>query len=367
MITLKLKKRVRRKQKQEEKRNRLSLTITFTIVIFAILFASFALAVGFAYLFSYFDIFHMKFSDTTELMPFLLFLILSCLVISSGLAFLILRIPLMPFVHMVSQMNRLADGDFSARVKIGKLFSTHPTFKGVEESFNKMAAELEGTEMLRTDFVNNFSHEFKTPIVSIAGFAKLLKRKNISQEQKEEYIRIIEEESLRLSDMANNVLNLTKVENQNILTDVTSFNLSEQIRSCVLLLEDKWSRKNTEFSLEFQEYEIAADSELLRQVWINLIDNAIKFSPKRSTVEIRMEENEEAVAVSITNPSRPIPEEMQKKLWRKFYQLDESRSDEGNGIGLAIVKRIVDLHGGDASVECGENRITFTITLPKEV
>lgn len=131
--------------------------------------------------------------------------------------------------------------------------------------------------MLRSDFINNFSHEFKTPIVSIAGFAKLLRRGNLTDEQKEEYLEVIEEESLRLSAMANNVLNLTRVENQTILTEVTRFNLSEQIRGAVLLLAEKWTPKNLYMDMQFGEHMICANEELLKQVWINLLDNAIKF------------------------------------------------------------------------------------------
>lgn len=151
-----------------------------------------------------------------------------------------------------------------------------------------MAEELENTQMLRSDFINNFSHEFKTPIVSIAGFAKLLRRGNLTDAQKEEYLAIIEEESLRLAAMATNVMNLTKVENQTILTDLTTFNLSEQIRACVLLLEEKWSRKELDLDLEFPEYTIRANEELLKQVWINLLDNAIKYSPNYGEIGVRI-------------------------------------------------------------------------------
>ena len=228
-----------------------------------------------------------------------------------------------------------------------------------------MAEELEGTEMLRSDFVNNFSHEFKTPIVSIAGFVKLLRRGNLTKEQKEEYLAIIEEESLRLASMASNVLSLTKVENQTILTEVKVYNLSEQIRSCLLLLENKWTKKNTEFSLEFGEVNISADEELLKQVWINLLDNAIKFSPEGSAVEIFIAENDDTVSVKITNTGSEISQEHIGKIFGKFYQADESHSGEGNGVGLAVVKRIVELHSGKVTAESENNTTTFTVFLPK--
>ena len=161
--------------------------------------------------------------------------------------------------------------------------------------------------MLRSDFINNFSHEFKTPIVSIAGFAKLLRRGNLTEEQRAEYLSVIEEESLRLSALANNVLSLTRVENQTILTDISEFNLSEQIRGAVLLLADKWTAKDLNIDLGFDECLVCANYELLKQVWINLLDNAVKFSPQNGTVTVEMTETDRSVTVTVTNSGRDIP------------------------------------------------------------
>jgi signal transduction histidine kinase len=217
--------------------------------------------------------------------------------------------------------------------------------------------------VLRGDFVNNFSHEFKTPIVSIAGFAKLLKRGNLTEEQKAEYLDIIEEESLRLAQMASNILDMTKIENQTILTDVSTYNLSEQIRSCVLLLEKSWSGKNLELVLEFDEYMVYACEELLKQVWINLLDNAIKYSPEYGMVVVKIREEGELYHVSIANSGIEIPMDKRQKIFEKFYQADESHSSAGNGIGLSIVKSVVDLHGGQVWVECKNGITTFHVLL----
>lgn len=263
-------------------------------------------------------------------------------------------------------MNRLASGDFKARLSIWKPLKNHPTFAEITDSFNTMAQELENTQMLRSDFINNFSHEFKTPIVSIAGFAKLIRKGNLTDEQKEEYLAIIEEESLRLSAMATNVLALTNIENQTILTDVSTYNLSEQLRSCVLLLEEYWSRRNLSLELEFDEYEISANEELLRQVWINLLDNAIKFSPPTGEVILQITQKESILRVRVTNFGSEIPEDKMDKIWGKFYQADESHASQGNGIGLAIVKYIVELHKGEVSVKSQNGMTTFTVELPKE-
>lgn len=261
-------------------------------------------------------------------------------------------------------MNRLASGDFQARLKFGRLLTSHPAFAELTDSFNKMAEELGNTEMLRNDFINNFSHEFKTPIVSVAGFAKVLKRGGLTPEQQAEYLNIIEAESLRLSYMATNVLNLTRIENQSILTNVSRFNLSEQIRSCILLLEHKWAPKELEWKLDFGEHEICGNEELLKQVWINLIDNAVKFSAHGDIVEIRLAQKEQEIRVSVINSGPEIPAEAREKIFNKFYQADESHSSEGNGVGLAIVKRVAQLHGGRALVRSQGGITEFTVELP---
>lgn len=275
------------------------------------------------------------------------------------------KIPLRPVNDLINKLNRLAAGDFRTRIKYSGFMRKHPTVSELTDSFNTLAEELENTEMLRSDFINNFSHEFKTPIVSIAGFAKLLKKGNITEEQKKEYLDIIEEESLRLAEMATNVLNLTKIENQTILTDVSEYNLSEQIRTCILLLEKKWSSKNIEFTLNFDECMIKANEELLKQVWINLIDNAIKFSPEYAPVEIGITVTNENISVHIINTGSTISSENLKRIFNKFYQADESRNSEGNGIGLAIVKKVVELHNGTVSVESKDGTATFKVNIPQ--
>ncbi len=275
------------------------------------------------------------------------------------------KVPLKPVSNLIDSMDRLASGDFRTRVNVGSIMRRYPPFVGVAKSFNKMAEQLESTEMLRGDFINNFSHEFKTPIVSIAGFAKLLRRGNLTKEQQQEYLAIIEEESLRLSYMATNVLNMTKIDNQTILSDVSSFNLSEQIRSCILLLENKWEKKELDFSLSLQEHQIEGNEELLKQVWINLLDNAIKFSPVGGTIEVAILETEGTYRISVRNSGSTIPKEQQQKIFNKFYQGEESHAAEGNGIGLAIVKRVVELHGGTVDVSSRKGITIFTVELPK--
>lgn len=301
-----------------------------------------------------------------QLGPVILFMSLISFLIGATLTYFSSHIPLRPINELITKINRLAAGDFKTRLKFGKALSSHRAAKQLTASFNKMAEELENTEMLRGDFINSFSHEFKTPIVSITGLANLLESGNLTDEQRAQYARAIREESMRLSSMASNVLSLSRVEKVAILTDVTRFNLSEQVRSAVLLLEEKWTRKAVDLQLDFEEYFLEANEEMLMQVWINLIDNAVKFVPEGGTVTLDICEKADEVSVRISNTGTEIPIEKQDKIFNKFYQADESHSTRGNGIGLAIVKRIVDLHRGRVTVASEDGVTAFTVSLPKK-
>ena len=347
---------------RKERDQRFSLSILFVSFVGCVLLVSAILIVVAIWALSSFGVIG-NFEDNPSTILALIIVGQSSVLISFGISFLLVKIPLKPINVLINHMNRLAAGDFKTRLSFGKRLSKNPTFKEISESFNRMADELENTEMLRGDFINNFSHEFKTPIVSIAGLAKLVNKGDIDEEQRAQYLNTIESESLRLADMATNVLNLTKVENQTILSDITEFNLSEQIRASVLLLENKWSQKNIEPSLDFDEIYIEGNEELLKQIWINLTDNAIKFSPAGEVVSFEIETDDDHVTVRIKNKGNISKSDIHK-IWNKFYQADKSHTTKGNGIGLAIVNRIVDLHGGIAEVESEGGQVCFTITLP---
>lgn len=304
------------------------MTWTVFLYIFGILAIAELLSYITVSLLLYFHILSVNVKTAAGEQMVLLLMLAVSLVIGFVIINLTSRISLRYINKFINHMMRLASGDFKARLQFKGLVSRHPTIREIEESFNHMAEELENTQMLREEFINNFSHEFKTPIVSIAGFAKLLKHGKLSESEKREYLDIIEEEALRLSAMATNVLNMTKVENQVILTDVTGFNLSEQIRSSVLLLENAWAKKKIEFDLEFEEYYIWANEELLKQVWINLLDNAIKFSPEYGLIQVKVSDIGTAYKVSIANSGDEIPEKNRTKIFEKFYQTDESHSSE---------------------------------------
>ncbi len=350
----------------KEQKSRLSLTLLFSgiILIFLIITLIFAIALGYLLI----RLGAIKVVDDTYLSPATAFWLLgiNSLVLGAILSGLVAKIPLKPVNKIISLMNRLASGDFSVRMSFKGAFGRHPAVVEICNSFNTMAQQLGNTELLRSDFINNFSHEFKTPIVSITGFAKLLKRGNLSEQQRQEYLDIIEEESLRLTALATNMLNLTKYESQAILTDVTEFNLSEQIRSSILALEGQWVRKDISFNLDFQEYFILANRDMLRHTWLNLIDNAIKFSPDGETVDIAIRPQGQSYVVTVSNRGGDISGEQAEKIFHKFYQADESHSTEGNGIGLALVKGVVELHQGTVTVHSEDGLVTFTVALPQQ-
>jgi signal transduction histidine kinase len=352
--------------KREEGRQRFALTFLVTICVFVVMLFTSLVSYGVVSLLVTKNGFPVKIGDEITPQYALLSMLFVSMAVGIVLSAIMSQIMVQQVNRLIDKMNHLASGDFKTRLAFGEPICNHPTMREITDSFNQMAEELEHTEMLRGDFVNNFSHEFKTPIVSIAGFAKLLKKGNLSEEQKAEYLDIIEEESLRLSEMATNVLNMTKIENQAILTDVTTYNLSEQIRSCVLLLEKRWTGKHLELSLEFDEYEISACEELLKQVWINLIDNAVKYSPEYGTIVIKIREEGENCHITIANSGIGIPVEKRQKIFEKFYQVDESHSSAGNGIGLSIVKSVIDLHGGQVFVDCKNGITTFHVIIAKK-
>ena len=348
----------------EEQKQRISLTLLFAGLVFVFLFIAIVLAAVVIVILVYQNVLEL---GASRLRAGGLIAVLALVSLGSGtiLAATVGNLPLRPVNDIINAVNRLASGNFKTRLTFHGLLGRIPVAAELSDSFNRMAEELENTEMLRADFINNFSHEFKTPIVSIAGFAKLLRRGELSEAEREEYLAIIEDEALRLSTMATNVLNMTKVENQTILTNVTAFNLSEQIRNCVLLLERKWSAKHLELELGFGEHMIRADEELLRQVWVNLLDNAVKFTPEYGLVEVSIADGGDTLSVTVANSGSDIPPEAIPRLFQKFYQADESHAAEGSGVGLAVVQRVIELHGGAVTVDSRGGRTAFTVTLPK--
>ena len=256
--------------------------------------------------------------------------------------------------------EKVQEGDFTVRLP-----DNQPGEMGeLMRSFNDMTEALGSTAYLQKDFISSISHEFKTPIASIRGFAKLLQMPGLTEEQRTEYINLIAQESDRLSRLSETLLRLSALEQQTALASLTSFPLDEQLRQVILRLEPAWSHKDIGWQLDMEEIAITSDQELLNQVWVNIIQNAIKFSPEGSDIEVRVFREGNAI-VEIQDHGCGMSEEAQKRIFDKFYQADKSRKQEGVGLGLSLVKRIVDMLGGTVSVQSQEGEgSTFRVELP---
>lgn len=340
---------------------RITLSMHFGIFIFIInLITTFITGVLMYLLFSI-GILNEKNIKSVMVLPIIT--LVSCILIGTIVSACSSRVALKNIREFIEATNKLSRGDFSARLNINK----PPEFKILSKNFNAMAKELGGIEVLRTDFINNFSHEFKTPIISIKGFAEILKDDDLSKEEKNEYLDIIIEESKRLSSLATNVLNLSKIETQVILNDIQRFNIGEQIRQSILLLDSKFQAKNIFLDINIEDCYINGNKEMLNQVWVNLLDNAIKFNSKNGIVSINMKKEEGNIFINITDTGVGIESESIPKIFDKFYQGDISHATHGNGLGLTIVKKIIKLHGG--TIECDSivsKGTKFTIILPIE-
>lgn len=346
--------RHRKKSHPPKKPPHLILILVFSLTVFCILTLTMLVVGTIVYILNETGVLH-----SNQIVVAVFMTALSSIVVGTVLSAFLGRIPLHPIRKLMNGLNALAAGQYQTRLHLGRFGLLHE----LEDSFNLTAEELQNTEMLRSDFVNHFSHEFKTPLVSMQGFARLLLREDLPKEKQREYLGIIASESARLAEMATKVLDLTRLENQSILTEVSAYNLSEQLRECLLLLERKWTEKQLEISADFAEYTVSGNAELLQQVWINLLDNAIKFATPKSTLEVSIRRAEETLIVSISDQGEVIAPAEQKRIFQKFYQSDSSHASQGNGIGLAIVRRIVELHGGEVQVESTEERTTFTVRL----
>ena len=259
-------------------------------------------------------------------------------------------------------IQHLAEGDFDYEIPLKKGYSLAKVYA----NFNKMCEELRSVQILRNDFINSYSHEFKTPIASINGFASLLLEKDLSENERNEYLKIIIEETDRLSRLATNTILLSRLSSQKIVTDTQHYDLSEQIRQCSILLSQKWMEKEIDFSVNLPKIMFDGNRELMQHLWINLISNAVKHTPKNGAITVSFAETKEKILVSVSDTGEGMNENTKKHLFDPYFQGDASRSQQGLGLGLSIAKRIVELCDGNISVEStpGEGSI-FTVELPK--
>ena len=267
-----------------------------------------------------------------------------------------------PVKIITEATEKIMQGDFSIRVA-----AMHGAgmegFNQIGMAINAMAAELSGTETLRTDFIANVSHELKTPLAVMGNYATMLQRPGITEEEKNEYAKAISETARKLAQLITNILKLNKLENQQIFPQPKEFDLGEQLCECLLVFEDAWEAKNLEIEKDIEDdVRIKSDPELLSLVWNNLISNAVKFTPDGGTIGLSLKTQDSSVIVQVRDTGCGMKPEVGQHIFEKFYQGDTSHATQGNGLGLALVKRVVDILSGEIGVQSvyGEGSI-FTV------
>lgn len=272
-----------------------------------------------------------------------------------------------PINRILKGTHSIIKGDFSVRIKPLHKKSNKNEFDVLIEDFNKMAQELEGIETFRTDFIANVSHELKTPLAIIQNYATMLQDPDIDEDKKHEYAIIITDASWRLSSLITNILKLSKLENQQIFPQTREYDLSEQICACLIGYESVWEKKSIDIETDIDDsVTITADEELMSLVWNNLFSNAFKFTPEKGKVSVSVKQNDNYITVNISDTGCGMSDEVQTHIFEKFYQGDKSHSAQGNGLGLALVKKVVDITGGEIKVSSEiEKGSSFIVTFHK--
>ncbi len=335
------------------------LWLYFAGVVFATIFVVF-LFISMLWL-VLFELNYIDIDPRGRHIPILIFA-LGSLLLGGIIAVSVGKLIIRPIQNMGNAFDELSKGNFDVKIRENEKIME---IREMAQRFNAMTYDLSHIETLRSDFVANVSHEFKTPIAAIEGYATLLQNPNLSSSKHNRYVEKILENSRRLSSMSGNILLLSKLENQQILPDQIEFRLDEQIRQCVLMLESKWAEKQIEFDIDLPKTIYYGSQALLEQVWVNILDNAIKHSPPDGCIQIEMNAQAQTLHISITDQGDGMSEEVQKHIFENFYQGDSSHKSEGNGLGLALVKRIIDLSRGQVTVHSVPTQgATFTVELP---
>lgn len=345
---------MKKKKNRRYRLSRVSLNTRLTLILGCVVFASVLVAFGIVNLIRLVNPQASNFHLLLQLNIF-------CLIIAMIATRFILKRFLEPIKTLGEAMQKVADGDFSTRVETK---STSAEIQEIFSGFNIMTEELASTEILQTDFVSNVSHEFKTPINAIEGYTTLLQSTDNIDEIENEYIEKILFNTKRLSSLVSNILLLSKIENQSIQTNRVKFRLDEQIRETIVALEQSWTEKNIELNVELEETEYYGSEALTYHIWSNIIGNAVKFSPDCGTVKINLTKEQDNILFTVEDDGPGLSEEAKKHLFDKFYQADSSHKQEGNGLGLALVKRIVTIIGGEVLAENTEDGgCRFTVIL----
>lgn len=315
-----------------------SLWLYFLGIVFAIMLTT--ALISFLFIYTVWKFRDSLGEDFKLMFDPLKFIIAVSLVISTGLSLFVAKVILTPITEFSKASNEVAKGNFNIRLEEK---SRIREISDLTKNFNTMIQELSSIETLRTDFVVNVSHEFKTPIAAIEGYAMLLRDKHLSESERDEYTKMIIESSRQLSALSGNILALSKLENQEAVPDEKAYRLDEQIRQAILLLEPEWSSKNLDMQIDLNKTTFYGSEHLLMQVWMNLIGNAIKFTPENGTIEITLYSENENTIIRISDTGCGMTDQVINHIFDKFYQGDTARKADGNGLGLSLAKKILDL------------------------
>lgn len=274
-----------------------------------------------------------------------------------------------PVKRITEAADRFMKGDFSVRITPTQSLQRDDKFNEIIDCFNKMAEELSGMETLRTDFIANVSHELKTPLAVIQNYGTMLQQPGLPEETRQEYAKTITDASRRLASLITNILKLNKLENQQIFPTASEYDLSEQLCESLLQFENVWEKKNIDIETDItDDVRIDADSELLCLVWNNLLSNAFKFTDDGGKVSLTLTADEEYATVKVSDTGCGMTPEIGAHIFEKFYQGDTSHSVQGNGLGLALVKRVVDIMHGEIGVESVYGKgSTFTVKIRRNL
>ena len=273
-----------------------------------------------------------------------------------------------PVKEIQKVLDQLASGDYSARIPESFTAGKYSKFSEIAEGINALAGELSGVETLRTDFVSNVSHELKTPLAVMQNYGTMLQQPGLDEDKRMEYAKSITSACRRLANLITNILKLNKLENQQIYPSVAEYDLGGQLCECLLQFEDAWERKDLSIETDIEDgVMIRSDSELLSHVWNNLFSNAIKFTEPGGTVSVSLKSTDDQIVVKVSDTGCGMSPEVGARIFDKFYQGDTSHTTQGNGLGLALVKRVIDIMQGEIGVESVRGKgSTFTVRFRRQ-
>ncbi len=338
------------------------LWMYFVAITFLMMVVVLAVFVGLLFIVNHYQLLAPE--KEGHLFPFYFIIFLS-LVIGATLSFFVAKRILLPIGNLRQAMSKVSKGDFTVQL------DEQQQMEDVEElyhDFNVMVKELSSIETLRNDFVSTVSHEFKTPIATIKGYVQLLQNEELSKEERQIYLERMLDGTHQLTHLTDNILKLSKLENQGIGLDFQYFRLDEQIREVILFLQPKWEQLNLSLDLDLPWTEYYGNEEFLYQVWLNLMDNAIKYSRKNSNIRVYLKNDNAGQTIMISDEGIGMTEDVADRIFDKFYQSDTSRKTKGNGLGLALAKQIIELHHGTIKVNSSPNKgSNFKIFLPSNL